>query len=235
MNKGIYIALSGAVLKQSQMEVISQNLANASSVGYKKDNISFTDYLMPSNGSDDQPDGRAMSYISSVKTDFSSGDLIKTGNPLDVAIDGEGFIALEGNRYTRRGDLKKDKNGYLTSFNGIKVLGNKGPINLPDGKTEINDAGDIYVNGAQVDSIKITEFPAPEDLSKVGDGIFFSEKAGIKANAVVKQSYVEASNVDSIKEMVGMIETLREFESFQKAIQVFDEASSTVNNELGRF
>jgi flagellar basal-body rod protein FlgF len=235
MDKGIYIALSGAVLKQSQLDVISQNLANASSVGYKKDDISFKDYLMPSNGFDNQPDGRAMSDISSVQTDFSSGDLIRTGNVLDVAIDGKGFISLEGNRYTRRGDLKRDDDGYLTSYNGIKVLGKKGPIKLPDGKVEINGAGDIHVDGVLVDSMKITEFPAPGDLSKIGNGIFFSKNGGVKSNSVVKESYLEASNVDAVKEMVGMIETLREFESFQKAIQAFDEASSKVNDDLGRF
>ena len=235
MNKGIYIALSGAVLKHSQMDVISQNLANAASVGYKKDKIAFKEYLMPSSNVNYQPDGRAMSSFSSLKTDFSPGELVRTGNSLDIAIDGNGFMALDGKRYTRRGDLKRGNDGYLTTFNGIKVLGKNGPVRLPDGKIEINGAGDITVNGTLTDSLKIVEFPDAEDLSKVGDGIFLAKKEGVKANTNVRQSYLEASNVDVIREMVGMIESLREFESFQKAIQVFDEASSKINNELGRF
>jgi len=234
MNKGIYIALSGAVLKHSQMEVISQNLANAATVGYKKDRISFKDYLIPKDTFIYQPDGRAMSDISSFKTDFSAGELVKTGNSLDIAIDGNGFIALEGNRYTRRGDMKRDSEGYLTSYNDIKVLGSGGPIRLPEGKAEISSAGDIAVNGIVIDSLKLVEFPDTDGLSKVGDGIFFKPDGGIKANAGVKQAYLEASNVDVIKEMVSMIETLREFESFQKAIRIFDEASEKVNNEMGR-
>jgi flagellar basal-body rod protein FlgG len=235
MNKGIYIALSGAVLKHTQMDVISQNLANAASVGYKKDKVSFTDYLMPSDGVSSQPDGRAMSYISSVKTDFSPGEFIKTGNSLDIALDGEGFIALEGNRYTRRGDLKRNGEGYLTSYNGIKVLGKNGPLRLPDGAVEINNSGDISVNGAPVDSIKVIKFSNPEEASKMGDGIFVNKKDGVKSNATVRQAYLETSNVDVIREMVAMIDALREFESFQKAIQAFDEATSQVNNEIGRF
>jgi flagellar basal-body rod protein FlgF len=234
MNKGIYIALSGAVLKHSQMEVISQNIANADTVGYKKDKISFKDYLIPNDTFVFQPDGRAMSDISSFKTDFSEGELVKTGNSLDIAIDGNGFIALEGNRYTRRGDMKRDSKGYLTSFNGIKVLGSNGPISLPDGNVEISSTGDIAVNGIVIDSLKLVEFPNTDGLSKVGDGIFFKQDGGIKANASVKQAYLETSNVDIIEEMVNMIETLREFESFQKAIQIFDQASEKVNNEIGR-
>ncbi|MEW6417047.1 MAG: flagellar hook basal-body protein [Nitrospirota bacterium] len=234
MNKGIYIALSGAVLKHSQMEVISQNLANAATAGYKKDNISFKDYLIPKDTFVFQPDGRVMSNISSLKTDFSAGELVKTGNSLDIAIDGNGFISLEGNLYTRRGDMKRNSEGYLTSYNGIKVLGSSGPVRLPDGKVEISITGDIAVNGIVIDSLKLVEFPNTDGLSKVGDGIFFKQEGGTKSNASVKQTYLEASNVDVIKEMVRMIETLREFESFQKAIRIFDEASEKINNEIGR-
>ena len=235
MYKGIYIALSGAVLKQSQMEVIAQNLANADTVGYKKDKISFKDYLMPMDIIGLQPDGKVMSSISSFKTDFSVGNLIKTGNSLDIALDGSGFIALEGDRYTRRGDLERDREGYLTTHNGIKVLGNNGPIRLPNGNVEISVTGGISVNGVQVDSIKIIDFPQTESPSKVGEGIFFKNENGVKADISVKQGYLETSNVDIIKEMVSMIETLREFEAYQKAIQTFDEASAKINNEIGRF
>ncbi|MEW6569695.1 MAG: flagellar hook-basal body protein [Nitrospirota bacterium] len=234
MSKGIYIALSGAVLKNAQIESISQNLANANTTGYKKDTISFKDYLIPQEVISFEPDGRVMSYISTIMTDFSPGNFVKTGNLLDIAIDGNGFIALEGNRYTKRGDLKRDKEGYLKTFNDIKVLGNSGPIKLPEGNIEISATGDISVNGEPVDSIKIVNFPQKDNLLKVGDGIFFSKEKGIEQNAEVKQAHLETSNVEVVKEMVQMIETLREFEAFQKVIQTFDEASAKVNNEIGR-
>lgn len=234
MYKGIYIALSGAVLKDTQMEVITQNLANAATVGYKKDNIAFKDYIIPQDMVNSQPDGTAMSCISGLKTDFSNGNLIKTGNPLDIAIDGDGFIALEGNRYTRRGDLKKDGEGYLVSYNGIKVLGDNGPIRLPDGMVQIDDKGIVSVNGIQIGSIKIINFQDKEDLKKTGDSIFVTNNEGIKTKTILKQGYVETSNVDVVKEMVHMLAALREFEAYQKSIQTLEDAVSKINNEIGR-
>lgn len=234
MYKGIYIALSGAVLKNTQMEIISQNLSNAGTVGYKADSLSFKDYPIPQDIISLTPDGRAMSDISSYSTDFSNGNHIYTGSSLDVAIEGSGFIALEGNRYTRSGDLKKDKEGYLTTQNGVKVLGSAGPIRLPEGQIQIDETGLIYVNGISTDSIKIVDFTQTAKLTKIGEGIFTSSEAGIKSKSTLKHKYTETSNVNVIKEMVKMISTLREFETYQKVIQTFDEASSKINNEIGR-
>jgi flagellar basal-body rod protein FlgG len=234
MYKGIYIAASGAILKQTQLEVLSQNLANANTAGFKKDNISFKEYLMPLEAAGPGPDGRAMTSLSESKTDFSNGVVVKTVNPLDVALEGAGFIALEGNLYTRRGDFRRSSDGYLTSFNGTKVLGNRGPIRLPDGKLDINEKGEISVNSEVVDAIKIVDFKKTEGLIKAGDSIFMTNEKTVAAQASVKQGYVEASNVEPVKEMVRMIETLREFETYQKAIQTFDEATAKVTNEIGR-
>lgn len=235
MYKGIYIAASGAILKQTQLEVLSQNLANANTAGFKKDNISFKEYLMPLEAAGGEPDGRAMTSLSEYKTDFANGVVIKTVNPLDVALEGTGFIALEGDRFTRRGDFKRSADGYLTSFNGTKVLGSKGPIKLPDGKLDINEKGQISVNDELVDTIRIVDFKKPEALVKAGDSLYTTDEKSVPSNASVKQGYVEASNVEPVKEMVHMIETLREFETYQKAIQIFDEATSKVSNEMGRF
>lgn len=234
MNKATYIALSGAVLRQLNMEVISQNLANADTIGYKRDKVSFNDYLIPQDLMSPAPDLKAMSFHSPLITDFSEGSLIKTGNALDIAIDGKGFIALDGSRYTRRGDLKRDKDGYLTTYNGIKVLGEKGPIKLPDGKIEITSTGSLSVNNVEADVIKIVDFKQAESLSKTGESIFFTNVQGTKASAEIKQGYLETSNVNIIREMVRMIQTLREFETYQKAIHTFDEATGKINNEMGR-
>ena len=234
MEKGIYTALSGAIYKDTQMEVIAQNLANVNTVGYKRDTVAFKDYLIPKDTVNSKPDEMVMTYISDLKTDFSSGNIIKTGNPLDVAIDGDGFIALEGKRYTRRGDFKKDSEGYLTSSDGTKVIGNRGPIYLPDGVVQINEKSDIYVNDLRIDSIKIIDFENKEGLKKVGNSSFFADNDGTKSKALLKQGYIETSNVDVVKEMVRMIVALREFEAHQKAIQTFEAAVSKVNNEIGR-
>jgi len=241
MYKGIYIAASGAVLKQAQLEVITQNLASANTPGYKKDGISFRDYLLPQDPSG-APDGRVMSEYSGMKTDFSNGTSVQTGNPLNISIEGPGLIALEGGQYTRRGDLAVNQDGYLTTSDGIKVLGSSGPINLPEGDVVIDQMGKVSVigNGAvsqppiEVDTISILDFSQSGTVSKSGNGLYRAVGDGIPVGAGVHQGFLERSNVDTVREMVHMIESMREFETYQKAIQAFDEATAKVNNELGR-
>ena len=234
MYKGIYIALSGAVLKQLQMDGVTENLANANTPGYKKEGLSFRDYLINPPATTLEQEERVLSTLSSQRTDMAQGTVFKTSNPMDISIDGQGFIALEGNRYTRRGDLKRSSDGFLTSFNGIKVLGEKGPIKLPKGNVSINSSGGVFVNGEQVDTIKLVDLSSQTGLARMGSGIFYSKAAVVSSDATVKQGYLEASNVDVIKEMVGMIDALREYETFQKAIQTFDSAASKVVNDMAQ-
>lgn len=241
MYKGIYIAASGAVLKQAQLEVITQNLANANTTGYKKDSISFKDYLLPQDPAG-APDGRVMSEYSGIKTDFSNGTSVRTGNPLNISIEGPGLIALEGDQYTRRGDLAVTKEGYLTTRDGIKVMGAGGPINLPEGDIVIDQTGKISVirfgeeaqPPIEVDTISILDFSQTGTVTKSGNGLYMAVGNGTQIGTGVLQGYIETSNVDTVREMVHMIESMREFETYQKAIQAFDEATGKVNNDLGR-
>ncbi|MDA8326965.1 MAG: flagellar hook basal-body protein [Nitrospiraceae bacterium] len=236
MYKGIYIALSGAVLKQLQMDTISNNLSNVNTPGFKKENMSFKDYLVNSPATDPEEEERDMSTLSAEKTDFSEGNIFKTSNSMDLCVEGQGFIALEGNRYTRRGDLKLTGDGFLTTANGIKVLGEKGPVKLTadqmQGSIKIDTGGNMYVDGEQVDSLKLVDFPDNAAVVKMGSGIYYWKGAVVKSDAAVKQGYLEASNVDVINEMVRMIDALREYETYQKAIQTFDEAASKVTGSM---
>jgi flagellar basal-body rod protein FlgG len=234
MYKGIYISLSGGTLKQTQMEVISNNLANAQTHGYKRDKITFRDFLVSQmNGLPENSGDRIMSDLSSIETDFSDGNIIQTGNSLDVAIEGKGFFSLEGGLYTRRGDFRIEK-GYLVSHGGKKVLGDKGPIQVPNGKVQIDDSGKISVDGVSVGAVKIVDFPDMAAVKKSGNDYFVSDKTGVASKSDVKQGYIETSNVEIIREMVKMITALREFETQQKAIQSFDEAIAKVTNDMGR-
>jgi flagellar basal-body rod protein FlgG len=180
-----------------------------------------------------------MAMLASQNIDFSNGSLVQTGNPLDVAIEGKAFIALEGGRYTRRGDLRRDTEGYLTTYDGVKVLGSSGPIQLPEGVVDIRGSGAIFVKEitgttTEVDTIMLREFPDPASLTKVGGGMFTAASEGVESSSFLQQGAVERSNVDTITEMVRMIESLREFESYQKMMQAFDEATAKVNNEIAR-
>ncbi|MFN3479329.1 MAG: flagellar hook-basal body protein [Thermodesulfovibrionales bacterium] len=228
MYRGIYIALSGAILKETQMESITRNLSNSNTAGYKREKSSFRDFIVS------EERGRIMTSPSATRIDFSEGQLIRTGNPLDIAINGNGFISLAGNRYTRRGDLKRDRDGFLTTEGGIRVLGKRGPIRLPEGKVEIDRTGNVYVNGVVIDTLKIIDFSKKDDMVRIGDSVFYTEEAGKETKAEVMQGYIEGSNVSVIDEMVRMITTLREFESYQKIIHAFDEATSKLSNEIAK-
>lgn len=240
MHKGIYIALSGATLKQAQMDIISGNLANVNTTGYKRDTISFQEYLVSAmNGRTESPDGRTMSNFGTVVTDFVPGSIVHTGNPLDVAIDGSGMLSLENGQYTRRGDLHLDNDGYIVTQRGIKVLGNGGPIRITDnGRIEISNAGEVSVinaeNNSVIDTLKVVEFRDPSVLSKAGEDAFTAGQAGTETTASIQQGYLEKSNVDVVKEMVQMITALREFETYQKAIQSFDESLGRVLSDMPR-
>jgi len=242
MYKGIYIALSGATLKQAQMDIISQNLANVNTIGYKRDKISFQEYLVSQmNGRTENPDGRTMSYFGTVTTDQAPGNVVHTGNDFDIAIEGEGFLCLENGEYTRRGDLHLDSDGYIVNQRGIRVLGTGGPIQITDeGKVSINSEGEVSVKTAEtelavVDTIKVVIFSDASKLSKSGEDAFKAgEEEGQATTAAVKQGYLEKSNVDAVKEMVQMITALREFETYQKAIHSFDESIARVLNEMAK-
>jgi len=235
MYKGIYIALSGAILKQKHMDIFAQNVANAATPGYKKERISFKDYLIPV---DNKPpftaDGRTMTETSRIMTDFSGGTMLRTGNPLDLAINGEGFFALEGGRYTRNGNFRIDSEGYLATQDNIKLLGSGGPISVQGKKIDVNAEGEVFVDDVSVGALRIVDFADKGKLQKVNGGAFVTDEPGRDTKSAVSQGYLESSNVETMREIVQMLTSLREFESYQKMIQTFDEASSKVTNEMGK-
>jgi flagellar basal-body rod protein FlgG len=235
MYKGIYIALSGAILKKKHMDIFAQNIANATTSGYKKERISFKDYLIPADNQHGfENDSRTMSVTSNIVTDFSKGTLIKTGNPLDLSINGEGFFALEGNRYTRNGNFKISSEGYLVTQDDIKVLGGGGPITVQGQKIDVSTSGEVIVDDTAVGTINVVNFTDRSVLLKLSGSTFVTDEPGENIKSNISQGYLEASNVDVIKEMVQMIMSLREFEAYQKMIHSFDEATAKTTNEMGR-
>lgn len=228
MYRGIYIALSGALLNESRLESLTRNLSNSGTNGYKKEEVSFRDFMVS------EERGRIMASTSTVKTDFSEGPLIKTGNAFDIAINGNGFIALAGNRYTRSGNLKVDREGFLTTQDGIRVIGKGGPIRIQGGKVDIDRSGAVKVNGTLIDTIRIFDFSKKDNMVRAGSSTFYTEEAGQESQSEVLQGYLEGSNVNIIEEMVKMITTLREFEAYQKVIHAFDEATAKLSNEMAK-
>jgi flagellar basal-body rod protein FlgF len=270
LEKGIYVATSGGMAQERAMEIISNNLANTSTNAFKADRLVFSSYV---NKSSQVPPtappspGEIRAGLASLTqndsiykigsqgyTDFSQGSLLATGNPLDVALDGDGFVAVEtpdGERYTRGGSLKLAADGTLVTSEGhavldasgrqivvpsrvdlkgngidntIKIMGN-GLVNISDGN---------YARPAGF--LKIVDFSDKTRLEKIGAGLYKApdEVQPEPSGASVRQGFLEGSNINPVAEMTRMITGLRAYESFQKAIQSHDEMDQRLISDVAR-
>ena len=171
-----------------------------------------------------------------------------TGNDFDLALVGKGFFCVQtpdGIQYTRKGDFTLNADGVLVTRNGWPVLGESGEISV-DGeanpnlhkKFSVDEEGNLSVDGNQVDSLRLVDFPQPYNLTKVGDSLFKTKDSAsgeIQAEDVrVSQGFIELSNVDAVKMMTKMIEVLRGYESYQKIIRSVDDVNSKAINEIGK-
>lgn len=221
--QSIYILGGGMLLQERKLDVVSNNLANVNTPGFKKDFLSSLSYYVP-NGV------YAYSVIGDVRTILSQGSLVKTDNPLDFAIEGEGFFAVmneEGNIiYTRKGIFRINEEGLLTTEEGYFVLDeNLNPIAV-QGEISVTSEGEIFIDGNPATRLGIFSLT---NLQKIGED-FFTGTPIPAQNYKIFQGFYEASNVNAIKEVVKIIETLRAHEIFSKLIQMNDEVQGKVNN-----
>lgn len=231
MDIGIYQAIRGSLIQGRRFDIISNNLANVNTTGFKKDTLTF--------------DRTVQEYVT---TDLGQGHLRPTDNPLDIALEGDGFFRIKtprGIRYTRNGSFCLNADGVLVTRDGDPVLGEKGAIVIGEGYIAIDTQGRIKVkvdakdeDEKVVDTLSVVRFVRPEGLQKEGlsNCIYNGDQNEIvKAeNVLVKQGHLEGSNVIVVEEMTKMIEALRTYESYQKVIQTFDETSYKAINEVGR-
>ena len=249
MSGAIYMSAAGAMAYEKRMQVISNNLANINTSGFKKDKGHFRIIDSPDSIKEDlekksiseEKQQPPLWLKFDTKTDFSSGPLKHTGNPLDLALEGDGFFCIkteQGTQYTRNGNFSLDQDGMLVTMDGLPVLGEGGPINI-EGNTIIVDVkGNISIDGSQVDTIKIVGFQNPDALKKTGNSLFkIADKNAVETKAEnigVSQGFIELSNVNAIRMMTEMIEVLRGYESYQKAIKTADETTAKAINDVGR-
>jgi flagellar basal-body rod protein FlgG len=245
LNHGIYLATSGFLTQQKRLEIIANNLANANTAGYKGDmpvfktqNPSRTEFLPERGQPPWTPD-----FVSfgGQATDFSQGPLTRTGNPLDIALAGDGFFEVQsprGVRYSRKGDFVLADDGTLVTQGGDPVIGEGGAIVLTQGKIEIDRDGTVFVDSNQHGKLHIVTFPNTEKLVKEGEALFawVGKASEVKPTdqAEVMSGYLENSNVNPIKEMVHMIEAIRTYEVQQKVIHSFDSTRKKAVDEVGR-
>jgi flagellar basal-body rod protein FlgG len=221
---GINDVLRGCEIQVYRLETIANNLANADTTGFKKDVLSF-DHLLNTHQ----------------EANMEQGSLRHTGNALDVALSGKGFFKVttpDGIRYTRNGKFYVDAEGQLTTTAGDPVMGDGGPITIEGTNVAVDGSGRISVDGDEVDTLAVVSFASPELLEKQGDSYYLytgEEGEGPRPQETfVRQGYIEQSNVVVTQEMIKMIETLREFESYQKVLQTFDETDAKVINDVGK-
>ncbi len=240
--QGMIEAVRGCLKEELRIDVIANNLANASVPGFKKDKISFQNLLLQQSSISSGIARQSVdTALVNIRTDMSQGDIRFTGNMLDVAINGRGFFKVMtpiGIRYTRKGNFTLDALGNLITPDGYQVLGKGGGVSLLDKRVEIDDRGKIIAEGAEVGQLDIVSFANEERLVKVGDTLFAKpqnmKEEPLPSESTVRQGYLEGSNVNIAEEMVQMIHSLRAFESYQRAIKVLDHLDNKVTNEVAK-
>lgn len=246
MVSGKYSALSGAVAREQTMANIAANLANVNTTGYKKANVSFESLLQ---GAKQTNEAKGINYsrIKGNFTEFSSGPMVETGNPLDMAIHGDGFFKVQGPNgvlYTRRGDFVLDQNGNLKTSNGMAVLdGSNGPINIPDttiSQISISSLGEISTMGRDgsrsvVGSIGVVTINDTSKLKREADTTFSLQADGqetVATEPTLVIGNLETSNVNMTEEMTMMIDSLRTFETYHKVLKSYSDLGQK-QDELG--
>lgn len=220
-------------------ERTASNLANANTIGYRRDRL-FSTAL---NERLDLEAAPTSDRLTEQVADTAHGQLEETGNPLDVALRGEGFFAVEDAagqaRYTRAGRFQTDAEGMLRTPGGLAVLGADGPVQLPltAGTVEIDDQGRIAVDGQPAGRLRVVTFADPARLERL-DGATFAAAGQQPEDAEqpgVVQGAVERANVNPVREMTEMIAQFRLFESQQKQIQTVDALLGRLSSETGKF
>lgn len=279
--KNIWVPLSGQVAQQRKVETIANNVANANTVGFKKDQLVFKEHLTaltqgvedidiprkefsPADFYHTQGVENAMVAVDGSFTIFEQGQLTPTSNPLDVGLQGDGFLEVltpTGVRFTRKGNLSLSREGELVTDQGFKVLSSLNVSNealrepaavdsfpkpedrilrVPtSAKLTINQDGEVLTRDGVVAKLSVVEFQDKHALRKEGNSLYITpdETNILRTNikTTVNQGFLEGSNVNAIEEMSELIKAHRHFESIQKAINTYDSISGKAANDIGKF
>ncbi len=233
MDRGLYVSMTGAKQIMQAQSVNNNNIANANTTGFRADTVSFTSEPIYGPGYA----SRVNAVAGDSGTDFSSGVLTSTGRPLDIGVNGKGFITVQGadgkEAYTRAGDLQVTAEGAVTTSTGLAVMTENGPLIVPpsssvtigsDGTVSVVPQGLSAAAQSQVDRIKLVN-PPTKDLKKGEDGML-RLKSGGKAttdeSVTVQSGTLESSNVNAAQSLVSMIELQRLYEFQIKSMNSAD-------------
>lgn len=231
----IYTMTSRMLNQSKMMDTVANNIANANTVGYKRQDITFKSALAESQKTAENP--MSFGSVANKHTDFATGDFKITNNKLDLAINGEGFFAVkrgEGTAYTKNGHFMLNQTGQLVTANNEPVLGiDKQPIDIPVGeKVNITPQGEVKgVTGALFGQIGLFKFDEKSTLVPAGSSSFVSPNEPAQIDSILIAGALEQSNVNAIQESVKMTEVSRSYQSAAKLIKTMEDLeSSTIKN-----
>jgi len=250
MIKGLYSAVSAMVMNAARQQVLTHNIANMETPGFKQIFTSVSDFMQNQSVYVKGKGGKnSVDYVGTLGlgsqlgaeyVDFEEGALQSTENPLDFAIQGKGFFTVktpDSNRYTRDGRFLRDADNNLVTVEGFKVFDDAGQeIQLPDGEVGVADDGTITVNGENVAKLGIGVFDNPQTELQHAEGNLFTGPAASTSQDVprVVQGYLEASNANPSQMMTQLVEVARSYEAAQKLVQNHDELLGKTIASLGR-
>jgi len=242
VSSGFYAAFSGWLARSEALDSAASNLANAGTEGFRAEREYFRSALMGPGASGDQLDSTIDNFgvLGGNQLDLGQGPLTATGNPLDVAIEGQGFFAIQtktGIRYTRDGSFQRTRTGLLVTSQGEPVLDVKNrPIHIPTGHIVIGSDGVVSVDGAVSGTLGVFTFPSATSIAPEGANRYVpvnGAKPKISASASLHQGSLEGSNQDVIQGTLDLILAQRQAEMMQKALVLFDnDLDKTASEQL---
>jgi flagellar basal-body rod protein FlgF len=216
-----YIALSRMIAQQRALDVRATNLANTGTPGFKAQTVLFSDYLLQQKGVSPPPGGRTVQMVQDRATfrDFAQGEIAKTGNPLDLALQGDGFFVVDtprGERYTRAGRFSLSAAGQIVDMTGNNVLGTDGqPLAVPPGASGITVAGDgtVSTDTGEIGKFRVVQFDDQQALQAEGNSLFTTtQPARVAEQPAITQGTIEGANIQAVVEVTRMMSEMREFE-----------------------
>lgn len=244
MDSGYYAACTALLSRTQALETIANNLANTSTPGYRAQHNNFSSVLAAVTGAPMSQLNQAVNnygVLGGTRLDLAQGTLQRTGNDLDLAIEGPGFFVVQttaGRMFTRNGGLQVTAQGQLITQHGDPVMGENGVIQIVEnGKLSISPDGTISVNGAIAGRLKVVEFAEGTALESAGKGYYTAPaKSDTDARkSVVRQGMIEESNVNAVATMVELISVQRAAEMMQRALSMFNaEINKTATQDLPR-
>ncbi len=230
MDSGYYAAMTGLVARTQALDTAAANLANAQTPGYRAEREFFRAVLLGPDALDSQLGETVNNYglLGGDRISLEQGQLQETGNPLDLAVEGQGFFMVQtanGPRYTRDGSFHRASNGQLVTAAGEPVMSNSGkPVAIPPGEVSVGADGAISVDGGVASTVGVFTFPPGTDLTPEGANRYVAPaggKAVAAQGAAVRQGAIESANQDVIQASLNLVMMQREAEMMQKALTVF--------------